>query len=140
MNKSCLHLILNSRAHDIFALLSRPRELIQLRRFFVHELTHTVDTNGPPLAQYIHPSDDLRGYVNQVFELRAYASELADLFHQKGLTAETFLPELAANGIWKKMDPHLTPKNRNRLLKTIYQALESEAPKQKRWISRRRQA
>lgn len=109
----------------------------------IHEMTHATDAaikaqyqTGPASGAYV--PDDEAAYYNDPQEVRAYMQQVVDevlsfgskrenlekamrLFHgprQRGIEVV-----LKNTETWPEIEKHLTPANRNKILKAVYQAL-----------------
>jgi hypothetical protein len=121
----------------------------RLRSVLMHELTHASDIVRNEAAGYVKqkraPNEvltdddvDLRAYFNDPHEVRAFMRELyekvgptvrkvlvTNLGREWGLGG-TILRSLKLADLWKRMEPHLTRQNKNRILKGLVTAFEDE--------------
>ncbi len=106
----------------------------QLYPVLLHELTHAADKFAPGMAETEQQlQDDPAAYYNDPSELRAYTQEVVDevsdrfdkyekLQRHFGNKAMGML--LRMSPTWERASPHWTRPNQNRVLKSVYQALE----------------
>jgi DNA topoisomerase-1 len=119
-----------------------------LNNLLMHEITHAMDRirrDEPAVSRggYIPTTDDidLGAYYNDPHEVRAYMREIYEEIRPivLGSMGKGSLREkwglggavgrfLRVNHIWKRVSPHLTRENRNRILKGIVTAFEDDLP------------
>ena len=121
-----------------------------IRSTIAHELSHAADVFAPKSASYregkaprggggveaMGEGIDLDAYVNHPGEVRAFMREIyediaptvkalraTEVGRRRGI-GELVSRLLDTNGRWQMLDPHITPRNRARLLSGIVRALE----------------
>lgn len=106
----------------------------QLYPVLLHELTHAADKYAPGFAETEQQlQDDPAVYFNDPSELRAYMQEVVDEVSgrfdhyeklQRHFGGRAMGMLLRMSPTWEKASPHWTRQNQNRVLKSVYQALE----------------
>lgn len=124
-------------------LANQSAALPEMRSVLMHELTHAADTKALvpgevqgriPSAEeidytaYINDPKEVRAHMREIFEdLRPMVLRVRDtkLYSEWGLggTVQRFL---RSNNTWKQIEPHLTRRSRNTILKGIITAFEDE--------------
>lgn len=121
-----------------------------LRHVLRHEITHAVDTRGAAsatlrggarrglalprdedfenLAAYYNDPREVRAYMRQMFdETRAHVTKImrSPLGREWGLGG-TVSRLLNTNETWEQVSPHLTPRNRRRVLAGLVRAFQDD--------------
>lgn len=100
----------------------------------LHELTHAADIFAPVLGMSEDAARDNAAYYNHPSELRAYMQEVVDEVEQRFRHYEKLKSRFGNRALdmllnmsttWKEVSPHWTVANRQKVLKAVYQALET---------------
>ena len=133
-----------------WGVLMEPFVQKEYRTVLLHELTHALDKikekDSPGIADGPTSLEEVGGgetYYNDPSEVRAYMRELYErilptvqqrmktpLKEKWGLGKITTVA-LSQDTKWRRISPHLTPKNKKRLLKGIVTALKEAVAKEK---------
>lgn len=110
----------------------------ELRTVVLHEVTHAIDpaidgTGGGGSEVPDSKAIDLEAYFNQPQEIRAFMRQISEeaLGYAERLSRsyqgnKLFRTALSFSPSWKQIKPHLTDRNRQRLLKGIHTAFRDE--------------
>ena len=101
----------------------------------LHEITHAADIHGPGLGMSeAEAHDNDAAYYNNPSEVRAYLQEVVDEVEQRARLFPKLKARFGERAIgmllnmsttWTNASPHWTAANRQKVLKAVYQALES---------------
>jgi hypothetical protein len=112
--------------------------LVQLQIYptLLHELTHAADKFTKGVGEHL-TEQELRDnpalYYNDPSELRAYMQEVVDEASDRFKHYEKLKRNFGSRGfgmllnmskVWQEVSPHWTPRNQQKVMKTVYQALE----------------
>lgn len=109
---------------------------IQLYNLLIHELTHVADKYLRGVGEGMS-EDDLRQnpavYYNSPSELHAFMQEVVDQVSQRFVHYEKLEKRFGQKALgmllnmsetWSKVSPHWTERNKQKVLKAVYQALD----------------
>lgn len=130
--KMVLGFLLNGKYKREMFFLEGPKK--DFRRMLIHELTHARDyyTESYALGErgVGDTPESLQDYYNDPSEVRAYMQQIADEVMRRMDNPrvikfwrgpkQALVKSLDSSPTWKRINPHLTDKNRNLILKALY--------------------